>query len=168
MKPWFKIIKRSSKKYNVDSKLIKSIICIESSGHVQATSSSNAIGLMQIKPYSAGKEVYHFKGRSGQPSIYDLYDPKINIDIGTAYIHILQCQDLEGINNKEILRYATIVAYVNGTNALLKTFSHDKKKAIKRINKMKKKEFFSHIKRKHPDLQAWKYLEKVMIIYNLI
>ncbi|XBC44624.1 MAG: transglycosylase SLT domain-containing protein [Buchnera aphidicola (Schlechtendalia peitan)] len=161
-------MKKTSKKYNVDQKLIKSIICIESSGDEKATSNSKAIGLMQIKPFSAGKEVYRFQGKRGHPSVNDLYNPNINIDIGTAYIHILQNQDLSGIYNTEILRYATIVSYVNGSNALLKTLSDNRKIAIKKLNKMKKKEFFNHIKKKHPALQAWKYLKKVMIIYYLI
>ncbi|XBC38441.1 MAG: transglycosylase SLT domain-containing protein [Buchnera aphidicola (Floraphis choui)] len=141
------MVKRASKKYGVDSKLIESIICIESAGNKKAISSSKAIGLMQIKPRSAGREVYRFQGKNGQPSIYDLYNPKINIDIGTAYIYILQHQDLSGIHNSEILRYATIVSYVNGSNMLLKTLSNNRKTAIQKLNKMKKKQFFNHIKK---------------------
>lgn len=147
IKSWSSIIKKSSKKYNVDPKLIKSIICIESSGNKKATSHSHAIGLMQIKPLSAGKEVYRFKKKDGHPSIYDLYNPKINIDIGTAYVHILQNRDLVGINNTEMLRYATIVSYVNGSDTLLKILSNNRRKAVKKINKMTKKEFFYYIKK---------------------
>ncbi|XBC42514.1 MAG: transglycosylase SLT domain-containing protein [Buchnera aphidicola (Meitanaphis elongallis)] len=144
---WSKIIKQSSKKYKVDERLIKSIICIESSGNTKAISRSNAIGLMQIKPFSAGREVYRFQGKIGQPSLRDLYNPKINIDIGTAYVHILQHRELVGIHNMEMLRYATIISYVNGSQALFRTFSSSREEAIKKLNKMKKQEFFSHIKK---------------------
>ncbi|WP_075474135.1 transglycosylase SLT domain-containing protein [Buchnera aphidicola] len=154
MRTWSKIVQKISKKYNVDQRLIKSIICVESSGNQRAVSRSKAIGLMQVKPFGAGKEVYQFQGKIGQPSISDLYDPKINIDIGTAYIYVLQHQYLAGLHNKEILQYATIVSYVNGSSALLKTLSNDRNQAIKKLNKMKKIGFFNHIKK---NIQHYKH-----------
>jgi membrane-bound lytic murein transglycosylase E len=142
-----KIIKSSAEKYKIDENLIRSIIYVESKGNSLAVSRSNAIGLMQIKASAAGREVYRLKGRKDQPSKKDLSDPTKNIDIGTAYINMLQNQDLLGIHNKNTLRYAVIVAYVNGTSALLKTFSNNRKKAIIKINCMTPKEFFFHIKK---------------------
>ncbi|WP_367682213.1 transglycosylase SLT domain-containing protein [Buchnera aphidicola] len=164
---WDTLVKKASKKYHVEEKLIKSIIYVESSGNPYAKSKSNAIGLMQIKPLAAGLEVYRLKGKKNPPSIEELYNPEINIDIGTSYINLLQKKNLLGINNKEIMRYATIVAYVNGTSALLKIFSINKNHAIKIINSMTIATFCKYIK-KHPSIQAPKYLEKVMRIYNLI
>ncbi|WAI03193.1 transglycosylase SLT domain-containing protein [Buchnera aphidicola] len=87
---WNYLIKNASHKYGVDEKLIKSIIYTESSGNPYAKSNSNAIGLMQIKPNSAGAEIYRITGKKGQPSVQSLYNPKININIGTAYINLLQ------------------------------------------------------------------------------
>ncbi|XBC39457.1 MAG: transglycosylase SLT domain-containing protein [Buchnera aphidicola (Nurudea shiraii)] len=156
-----KIIQQSSKKYNVDPNLVKSIICVESSGNIKAISRSKAIGLMQIKQFSAGKEVYRFQGKSGQPSIYDLYNPKTNIEIGTAYIHILQEKNLSGIHNLEILRYATIVSYSNGPNMLLKIFSNNRLSAIKKINKLKKQEFLNYIKKNTQNCKLGNILKKL-------
>ncbi|WP_253254729.1 transglycosylase SLT domain-containing protein [Buchnera aphidicola] len=164
---WNFLIKKASNKYNVEEKLIKSIIYAESSGNPYAKSESNAIGLMQIKPSAAGLEIYRLNGKKGQPSVKELYNPKININIGTSYINLLQKKNLFGIKNKEIMRYATIVAYVNGTSALLKIFSKNRNKAIKIINSMTVKTFFKYVK-KHPSIQASQYLEKVIRIYNLI
>jgi membrane-bound lytic murein transglycosylase E len=164
---WNFLIKKASNKYNVEEKLIKSIIYAESSGNPYAKSESNAIGLMQIKPSAAGLEIYRLNGKKGQPSVKELYNPKININIGTSYINLLQKKNLFGIKNKEIMRYATIVAYVNGTSALLKIFSKNRNKAIKIINSMTVKTFFKYVK-KHPSVQASQYLEKVIRIYNLI
>ncbi|WP_367678259.1 transglycosylase SLT domain-containing protein [Buchnera aphidicola] len=87
---WSYLIKISANQYNIDEKLIKAIIYTESSGNPYAKSHSNAIGLMQIKPSSAGAEIYRMNGKKGQPSIQSLYNPKININIGTAYISLLQ------------------------------------------------------------------------------
>ncbi|QCI18243.1 murein transglycosylase [Buchnera aphidicola (Aphis nasturtii)] len=164
---WNFLIKNASNKYNVDEKLIKSIIYAESSGDPFARSSSNAIGLMQIKPSAAGLDIYRIRGKKGEPSIKELYNPKININIGTSYIRLLQKRNLFGIKNKEIMRYATIVSYVNGASALLKIFSKNQHTAIKIINSITIKKFFQYVK-KHPSKQASNYLEKVIKIYKLI
>jgi len=87
---WNKLINIASNKYQVDSKLIQSIIYVESSGNPYSKSRSNAIGLMQIKPSSAGIEVYRLYKKKGQPSIQELYNPETNIDMGTAYLSLLQ------------------------------------------------------------------------------
>ncbi|WAI18577.1 MAG: transglycosylase SLT domain-containing protein [Buchnera aphidicola (Acyrthosiphon caraganae)] len=146
LKNWNDIIQVAAKQYKVDHKLIKSIIYAESSGNPYAKSKSNAIGLMQIKPSTAGLEVYRLHGKKGQPSIKELYNPKKNINIGTAYISFLQ-KKLIGIKNKDIMRYAIIVSYVNGMSALLKTFSKNSKEAINIINTMTTKSFCTHIKK---------------------
>ncbi|WP_082248320.1 transglycosylase SLT domain-containing protein [Buchnera aphidicola] len=144
---WNNITKIAAYKYHVDEKLIKSIIYAESSGNPYAKSSSNAIGLMQIKPSAAGFEIYRLQGKKRQPSLKELYNPKINIDIGTAYISLLQTKKLLGIKNKELMRYATIVSYVNGDSALLKLFSKNRKKAISIINTMNINSFCAYIKK---------------------
>jgi len=151
---WDNIIKVAAYKYKVDEKLIKSIIYAESSGNPYAKSKSNAIGLMQIKPSSAGAEVYRLEGKKGQPSIQELYNPKTNINIGTTYISFLQ-KKLIGIKNKDVMRCATIVSYVNGINALLKIFSKNNKEAIDIINTMNIKNFCIYIKK---NIQQFKHL----------
>ncbi|WP_234414137.1 transglycosylase SLT domain-containing protein [Buchnera aphidicola] len=140
---------------------------VESSGNPYAKSRSNAIGLMQIKPSAAGLEIYRLNGKKGQPSVRELYNPKVNINIGTSYLNLLQKKNLLGIKNKEIMRCATIVSYVNGAHALLKIFSKNRDEAIKKINSMTVKTFFKYVK-KHPSIQASQYLEKVIKIYNVI
>lgn len=163
---WNKFIKEASEKYKVDEKLIKSIIYAESSGNPHAKSSSNAIGLMQIKPSAAGLEVYRLYGKKGQPSIQELYNPQENINIGTAYINFLE-KKLTSIKNKDVMRCAIIVSYVNGMSALLKMFSKNSKQAISIINTMTVQSFYTYIK-KHPAKQAFPYLTKVINIYNLV
>jgi len=151
---WNDIVEVAAHKYKVDEKLIKSIIYVESSGNPCAKSKSNAIGLMQIKPSSAGAEVYRLYGKKGQPSIKELYNPKINIDMGTAYISFLQ-KKFSTIKNKDVMRYATIVSYVNGASALLKTFSKNSKEAIDIINTMTTQSFYTHVKK---NIQQFKHL----------
>ncbi|NDL63710.1 transglycosylase SLT domain-containing protein [Acerihabitans arboris] len=150
--------------YGVDETLVKAIIQVESGYNPSVVSKSNAVGLMQLKASTAGRDAYRLKGRYGQPSVRDLKDPATNIDLGTAYISILQRQ-LSGIKNQETLRYAIAVAYVNGAGALLRSFSSDRDYAITKINQLTPEQFSRHIQEKHPQPQAPRYLWKVKNAY---
>lgn len=159
-------IRQAANNYGVDEMLIKAIIQVESGFNPSVVSSSNAVGLMQLKASTAGRDAYRLKGRNGQPSSRELKDPAVNIDLGTAYINVLQSQQLTGISNPQTMRYATIVSYVNGAGAMLRTFSSDKRVAVNRINEMSPDEFYQHIHKKHPAPQAPRYLWKVTTAYR--
>ena len=165
---WSMFTEDAASHYGVDEKLISAIISVESGGNPRVVSRSNAVGLMQIKASTAGREVYRTLGRRGQPSIAELRDPAKNIDIGTAYIRILQDSALSGIRDPLTLRYATIVSYANGAGALLRTFSRDRDRAIAMINAMSPDEFYQHVQNKHPAAQAPRYLWKVTTAYRTI
>lgn len=159
-------IRQAASNYGVDEKLIKAIIQVESGFNPDVVSTSNAVGLMQLKASTAGRDAYRMKGKDGQPSSRELKDPAVNIDLGTAYINILQSQQLAGITDPQTLRYATIVSYVNGAGAMLRTFSSDKRVAVNRINQMSPDQFYKHIQKKHPAPQAPRYLWKVTTAYQ--
>ncbi len=140
------VIKQAASHYGVDETLIKAIIQVESGYNPDVVSRSNAVGLMQIKASTAGRDAYRMKGRNGQPSSRELKDPVKNIDIGAAYINILQNQQLAGINDPQTLRYATIVSYANGAGAMLRTF-HQINVWQSIINSLSPNEFYQHIQR---------------------
>jgi membrane-bound lytic murein transglycosylase E len=165
---WSLFTENAAHNYGVDQKLVEAIISVESGGNPTVVSKSNAIGLMQIKASTAGREVYRVQGRRGQPSTSELRDPVKNIDIGTAYLKILQDSSLSGIRDPKTLRYATIVSYANGAGALLRTFSRDRDRAIAMINAMTPEEFYQHVQNKHPAAQAPRYLWKVTTAYRTI
>lgn len=165
---WALFTEDAAAHYGVDEKLISAIISVESGGNPTVVSRSNAVGLMQIKASTAGREVYRKQGRRGQPSIHELRDPAKNIDIGTAYLKLLQDSVLAGIRDPLTLRYATIVSYANGAGALLRTFSRDRERAIAMINAMTPDEFYQHVQKKHPAAQAPRYLWKVTTAYRTI
>jgi len=162
--PYGSVIKQAASTYGVDETLVKAIIQVESGFNPGAVSKSNAVGLMQLKASTAGRDAYRLKGRYGQPSTHELKDPRVNIDLGTAYLSMLQ-QQLAGINNPQTLRYATTVAYVNGAGALLRTFSKDRVYAVAKINQLTPEQFYKHIQQNHPAPQAPRYLWKVNTAY---
>lgn len=159
-------IQDAANKYGVDAKLITAMINVESGFNPAAVSKSNAIGLMQLKADAAGCDAYRYKGKRGCPDDDDLLDPDANIDLGAAYLAVLQNQQLKGIYNPVTLRYATIIAYVNGTGALLRTFSSNRQQAISMINNLSPEAFNWHIRKYHPAPQAPRHLMKIESVYE--
>ncbi|AKZ66013.1 membrane-bound lytic murein transglycosylase MltC [Candidatus Palibaumannia cicadellinicola] len=160
-KKYLKIVNKISHKYGINQSLILSIIQIESSFNPYAVSNTNALGLMQIKQNSAGREVFKMKNKLGQPSRSYLLNPENNIDIGTAYLAILQNNYLNGIVNSISRRYAVIVAYNSGVSTLLKVFSPDPNKALKIINTLQPDDVYKILCTNHPSLESRSYLYKV-------
>ncbi|EEG83558.1 transglycosylase SLT domain protein [Proteus penneri ATCC 35198] len=145
--PFDNHIQQASSRYNVDETLIKAIIQVESNFRPEVISKSNAVGLMQIKASTAGRDVYQNRGKAGQPTTAQLKDPAINIDLGTAYIQLLRERHLVGIADPETLYYATILAYVNGAGALLRTFDKNRDNAIAKINSMSADDFYRYVEK---------------------
>lgn len=80
-----KIIAKECEKNNLDTALVLSLIYCESRFNKNATSSKGAIGLMQIMPITGlsfyeGEEIY---------SENLLYNPELNIKIGTKFLKYL-------------------------------------------------------------------------------
>jgi soluble lytic murein transglycosylase len=79
-------IQENAAKYNIPYDVIYAVIETESSFRADAVSSTGARGLMQITKIT----LEELKGRLGTHySMNDLFDPKINIRLGTFYLSIL-------------------------------------------------------------------------------
>lgn len=163
---WMPITEKAGAAWGVDPKLITAMIAVESGGNPALVSKSNAVGLMQLKASTAGREVYQRMGWKGEPTTNELKNPERNISMGAAYLSILEHGPLAGITNPQVMQYALVVSYVNGAGALLRTFSSDRKKAINEINDLSANEFFDHIVENHPAPQAPRYIWKVQKAIN--
>ena len=156
------LVRRYSRKYNVTESLIYGVIKTESSFNPFAVSQAPAYGLMQIVPGTAGRDVFErIKNIRGQPSPLDLYEPEFNIDIGTAYLKLLQDQYLVKIDDKNAKRYSVISAYNGGASNVFKTFSSDQTRALTRINQLSPEEVYRQLNQNHPSPESRRYLYKV-------
>lgn len=161
-KKYIPYVRQSSKRYNIDESLIFGIMETESSFNPYAVSYANALGLMQIVPSTAGRDIFRLvKNKSGEPSRRYLFDPANNIDAGVAYLHLLQTRYLAGITDPASMRYAMISAYNSGAGAVLKVFGADRTGAIDKINSMLPEQVYRILLTQHPSGQARDYLRKV-------
>lgn len=83
---WWSNIKEESRRHGLDPYLIAGIIRQETIFNPQARSRANALGLMQLLPY-VGKAVARKNSLGGgSVSSNDLFNPILNIQLGTAYV----------------------------------------------------------------------------------
>lgn len=155
------LVRKMAKRYNIEPSLILGIMEVESAFNPYAVSYANAIGLMQVVPRTAGRDIFARKGFDGQPDRAYLYNPSQNIDSGTLYLAILRDEYLEGITNPTAKRYAMISAYNTGAGSVLKVFDYDKYDAIDRINELSPDAVYRILTTAHPSSQARNYLKKV-------
>lgn len=95
-------VEKYAKEYDLDPLLVYSIIKAESNFKPDVTSESSAIGLMQIMQDTA-EEIAKETGIDVQTKL-KLYDPEINIQIGTKYFSKL-LKEYDGNTTIAIIAY---------------------------------------------------------------
>jgi soluble lytic murein transglycosylase len=90
VRQWQPLIQEMSSRYDIDPNLVAIIITIESGGNPKAHSGVGAQGLMQIMPATATDIAQ--KHLATPVTSYDIYDPRTNIEFGTAYLAYLRDQ----------------------------------------------------------------------------
>ena len=157
------LVKKYAHKYNISENLVYAIIQTESDFNQFAVSGSGAYGLMQIMPKTAGRDAYyHVKGTKQTPSKTYLFNAKNNIELGVAYLHILNKKYLAGIYNPVSREYCVISAYNTGSGNVLKTFSKDRNRAKKAINKLAPNVVYLKLRKNLPYVETRNYLKKVV------
>lgn len=161
-KRYLPLVIRYGAEYRISKSLILAIIRTESNFNPWAVSSAPAFGLMQLVPSSGGTDAWRkVHGVKRVPSREQLFDPRQNIQLGTAYLAILDQQYLRQIANPVAREYAVIAAYNGGAGNVLKTFSADRKHAIQVINSLSPAEVYKRLTAQHPRTETRRYLQKV-------
>lgn len=156
------LVRQYSQKYNVKESLIYAIMRTESSFNPYAVSHANAYGLMQIIPGTAGRDVFdRIKNKPGQPSRDYLFQPHQNIDVGTAYLSLLDTHYLSRIRDPLTRKYTVISAYNGGAGNVFKTFDNNRDRAIEKINNLQPAQVYWTLTQRHPLSESRRYLEKV-------
>ena len=83
---WWSTIKEEAKRNNIDPYLIAGLIRQETIFNPQAVSRANAMGLMQLLPSTGRSVAKRYSLGGGAISSADLFNPILNIQLGTAYV----------------------------------------------------------------------------------
>lgn len=161
---YIEFVRHSARTYGVKPDLIMAIMETESAFNPLAKSRSNALGLMQIKANTAGRDYFNLiKGYAHTPSAAYLYHPQKNIEVATGYLHLLSSRYLKGIDDPQKREYAVISSYNGGTGNLWKSLNPrgDRRQALVRINNMTRSEFYWFLTQRHIRQESRNYLKKV-------
>ena len=161
---YIKLAKAASRQHNVSVSLMMAIMETESSFNPMARSGSNALGLMQIKANTAGRDYFSIiQGYKHTPSSSYLYKPGNNIEVAAGYLRILGTRYLSGIRHPQKLEYAIISSYNGGAGNLWRSLDKNanKTKSLARINKMTVSEFYWFLTNRHIRGETRNYLKKV-------
>ncbi|MDX1796067.1 MAG: murein transglycosylase domain-containing protein [Hydrogenovibrio sp.] len=155
-------VARQSKRFDQDPALVYAIIETESAFNPYAMSHIPAYGLMQIVPKTAGRDAYRLiHNTDGTPSKNYLFKADNNIEMGTAYLHILTTRYLAAVKNPKSREYCVIAAYNTGSGNVLKAFHSDRAEAVNRINRLSSQQVYHHLTRYLKYQEARHYVEKV-------
>jgi len=152
-------------KWQIDPALIMAIMHTESHFNPMARSHIPAFGLMQIVPASAGRDAS--KAIYGEQKLFtasELYDPEINIEVGTAYLHVLQNRYLKKVKDPQSRLYCAIAAYNTGTGNVAKAFtgnSSSMSRASVLINNFSSDQVYQFLLKGLPYSETRNYLQKV-------
>lgn len=158
-----RIVEEEAIDSGLDKALALSIAKVESNFNPSAVSSSNAIGIMQLKMDTAVKDIYAtVYQRSDLPSSQMLFDPRQNAKLGVMYLLLLQSKYFKDITDKRSLEYCTIAAYNAGAGTVLRTFHADKAEAVKIINTMTSEDVLRRLMSDMQSEQGKRYVLKVL------
>jgi membrane-bound lytic murein transglycosylase C len=158
------IVKEQANRFGINSALVFALIETESHFNPYATSAIPAYGLMQVVPRSAGRDAWKFLHKSkGQPTKNYLFNPRNNIEMGSAYMHILQQRYLVKVKNPKNRELCAIAAYNTGSGNVLRSFHRKRSVAFSKINALTPDALYNHLRKKLPYKETRDYIKKVTL-----
>jgi len=153
-----------SQRFDLDPALVFAVIHTESSYNPKAKSHIPAFGLMQIVPKYAGRDAYNFLYKEDK-LLNDnyLYESRNNIELGSAYLHMLITRSFRKVEDPVSRVYCAIAAYNTGAGNVSRAFIGTTKlyQAIPEINKKSAEEVYSFMKKNLPYEETQHYIERV-------
>lgn len=167
-------VDRYSNRYGVSKNLVYAVIETESYFNPVARSNAPAYGLMQLVPHYGAREAYrHVYKKDKVVSANYLYNPGNNIQLGSAYLHVLNKIRMDGVKNEKSRLWCTIAAYNTGPSNVFRAvigkyrrsthrkYRIYKDKAIRQINKLSSDQLYSLLRKQLPYSETRHYIKKV-------
>lgn len=177
------VVDRNAALHRIPAPVIFAIIETESMFNPRAKSPVPAFGLMQLVPNTGARDAFKYLYRKDKvvKESY-LYEPKNNIELGAAYLHLLYFRHFKHIKDHDARQWATIAAYNTGAINVFRSFAGEytranypslwswKSNALKQINSMKAEQVYEYLRQYLPAEETREYLYKVrerMEKYNI-
>ena len=157
------IVSEFSQKFQIEQALIYAVMEQESRFNPEATSHVPAYGLMQLVPESGGFDAYRYVyGKEWVPTRSYLFNPRNNIELGTAYLRILENQ-FSNIENPHCRRLCVIAGYNTGAGNVSRAFTGNTNlnKALPLINGYGYNQLYNHLTTKLGTEEARNYVSGV-------
>jgi membrane-bound lytic murein transglycosylase C len=157
-------INKYANKYNLPVELVYAVIHTESYFNPKAKSGAPAYGLMQLVPRSGARDAYQYVFKKDKIVAANyLYQPEKNIELGSAYLHLLMKRYFSKVEDINSRMLCAIASYNTGAGNLAKAFTGktNPKKAIPIINSMSYEELYGYLRAKLPYDETKGYIKKV-------
>ena len=158
------LVSKYAGKYGVYPPLVYALIETESSFNPRARSGVPAYGLMQLVPRSGARDAYRYVYKEDRmlPGSY-LYDPRNNIELGCAFVHVLDSRYLKAIENPTSRMFCTIAAYNTGAGNVARAFTEGRsvRRAAPIINRLSHDQVYAKLHRDLPYKETRNYIKKV-------
>jgi len=157
-------VTRYAAQYGVYPPMVYAIIHSESSFNPRARSGVPAYGLMQLVPRSGARDAYLLVySQDRMLSDTYLYDPERNIELGAAYLHILQDRYFKRVENPMNRMLCAIAGYNTGAGNVCKAFDAGTSltRAAPVINGMTPEQVYGRLRANLPYEETRNYVVKV-------
>lgn len=160
-------VNQQAKRWQIEPSLVMAIVKCESAFNPLAKSHVPAFGLMQVVPRSAGMDAS--KLIYGEPRLVSpayLYTPRNNLQMGSAYLHILHNRYFNEVKDPQSRLYCAIAAYNTGPGNVARVFTGNTKlmPMYERINKMSSTRVHGMLLNNLPYDETKTYLRKVLAV----
>jgi len=155
-------VDRYAAQYHVSPSLVLAIMRTESNFNPFAVSGAPAYGLMQLVPTTGGRAAQkRVSGKEETPTSDLLLDPEHNIELGVAYLSVLNSDEFPTVTNSTSRDYVVIAAYNTGPGNVIKVFGSGRTSAVTAINAQQPAELFEHLRTGLPMQETRDYVVKV-------
>ncbi len=158
------LVTQYANEYEVHAPLVYAIMQSESSFNPRARSGVPAYGLMQLVPRSGARDAYRYVYKKDKlVSGTYLYKPRNNIELGAAYLHILEKRYFKRIDNELNRRLCSIAAYNTGAGNVCRAFGAGTSlsRAAPIINSMTPVQVYVKLRSDLPYAETRHYIKKV-------